>query len=80
MDENGKNPQTPYSINKIQIERDLSELADKSFSPIALRLATAFGPSPRIRFDLVINMLCGMVVVTKNYFKFKVKHGGQMYI
>ena len=66
MDENGEtNPQTPYSLNKIQIERDLSDLADKTFSPIALRLATVFGPSPRIRFDLVINMLCGMAVVNK---------------
>jgi len=58
-------PQTPYSLNKLQIEQDLSDLADESFSPIALRFATVFGISPRIRFDLVINMLCGMAVTQK---------------
>jgi nucleoside-diphosphate-sugar epimerase len=58
-------PQTAYSLNKIQIEQELSELADDSFSPIALRLATVFGLSPRMRFDLVINMLCGMAVTSK---------------
>ena len=66
MDEDGETaPQTPYSLNKLQIEQDLSDLADESFSPIALRLATVFGISPRIRFDLVINMLCGMAVAQK---------------
>ncbi len=59
------NPQTPYSLNKVQIEEDLIELADSSFSPIALRLGTVFGVSPRIRFDVVINMLCGMAVSLK---------------
>jgi nucleoside-diphosphate-sugar epimerase len=66
LDENGPvNPQTPYSLNKLQIEQDLAELADSTFSPIALRLATVFGSSPRIRFDVVINMLCGMAVAQK---------------
>jgi len=59
------NPQTPYSLNKLQIEGDLEKIADKDFSPIVLRLATVFGPSPRIRFDLVINMFCGMAVSEK---------------
>ena len=59
------NPQTPYSLNKVQIEEDLTELADSSFSPIALRLSTVFGASPRMRFDVVINMLCGMAVTQK---------------
>ncbi len=59
------NPQTPYSLNKLQVEEDLADLADASFSPIALRLATVFGASPRIRFDVVINMLCGMAIVEK---------------
>ncbi|HEY4487173.1 MAG TPA: SDR family oxidoreductase [Candidatus Paceibacterota bacterium] len=55
-------PLTPYSRNKLAIEKDLAGLADDSFSPIALRFATAYGLSPRIRLDLVINMLIGMAV------------------
>jgi nucleoside-diphosphate-sugar epimerase len=58
------NPQTPYSKNKLEIEAGLSDLADESFSPIALRFATIFGLSPRIRFDVVINMLCGMALTS----------------
>jgi len=57
-------PQTPYSLNKLQIEQDLRALAGNGFSPIALRFATAFGPSPRLRFDIVINMLVGMALTT----------------
>jgi nucleoside-diphosphate-sugar epimerase len=65
VDENSPtHPQTPYSLNKLQVEQDLHALADKNFSPVALRFATAFGMSPRIRFDLVTNMLAGMAFTT----------------
>lgn len=57
-------PQTPYSLNKLQIENDLKKLGDGSFTPIIFRFATAFGLSPRIRFDLVVNMLTGMAYTT----------------
>jgi len=64
-EESQTNPQTPYSINKLQVEKGLSLLSDKNFSPIALRFGTVYGMSPRMRFDVVINMLCGMALVTK---------------
>lgn len=57
-------PLTNYSMNKLEIEKELSKLASKNFSPIALRFSTVFGFSPRIRLDLVINMLC-MLAITK---------------
>lgn len=57
-------PQTPYSINKVQIEEDLAKITDQSFTPIILRFATLFGLSPRIRFDVVINMFCAMAFTT----------------
>ena len=61
LDEKGlTNPQTYYSVNKLQVEEDLASISDKEFSPIALRLATVFGISPRMRFDIVVNMLCGL--------------------
>lgn len=57
------NPQTGYSLNKLQIEEDLASICGPSFSPIALRFATIFGSSPRIRFDVVVNMLVAMAAV-----------------
>ena len=59
------NPQTPYSINKLQVEQGLLELSDENFVPIALRFGTVYGISPRIRFDVVINMLCGLALTSK---------------
>jgi nucleoside-diphosphate-sugar epimerase len=51
------NPITPYGISKWKAEIDLKQLADAHFSPTFLRSATAYGFSPRIRFDLVLNNL-----------------------
>jgi nucleoside-diphosphate-sugar epimerase len=64
-EESETNPQTGYSLNKLQIENDLTEITDRDFTPIILRFATAYGLSPRLRFDLVINMLAGMATATK---------------
>jgi nucleoside-diphosphate-sugar epimerase len=52
-------PQTAYAICKTLVERDVGAMADDDFSPTFLRNATAFGASPRMRFDLVINNLAG---------------------
>lgn len=53
------NPQTPYARSKVDIENALTEMANEDFSPVYLRNATAFGVSPRLRFDIVVNNLCG---------------------
>ena len=66
LNENSEtNPQTGYSLNKLQIEQDLGSIACEKFFPICLRFATIFGVSSRIRFDVVINMLVGMVLTEK---------------
>jgi nucleoside-diphosphate-sugar epimerase len=52
-------PLTAYAECKLLVERDLKAMADASFCPTYLRNATAYGASPRQRFDLVVNNLCG---------------------
>jgi len=59
------NPQTSYAECKVLVERDLGEMAGADFCPVFLRNATAYGPSPRMRFDIVINDLCALAWTTK---------------
>jgi nucleoside-diphosphate-sugar epimerase len=51
------NPLTAYAKCKIAVENDVSKLADDNFSPVFLRNGTAYGASPRMRFDIVLNDL-----------------------
>lgn len=62
------NPVTPYAMSKVYVERDVSAMASDSFSPVFLRNATAYGVSPRIRFDLVINNLVAWAYTTGRIF------------
>lgn len=58
------NPVTPYGKSKVMVEQDVSKMADDNFSPTFLRSATAYGVSPRLRFDLVINNLTAWAYTT----------------
>ncbi len=58
------NPQTAYAECKVLVERDVTALADDNFSPTFMRNATAFGASPRMRFDIVLNNLAGLAWTT----------------
>lgn len=60
------NPVTPYGISKVRVEQDVSKLADDDFSPTFLRSGTAYGVSPRLRFDLVLNNLVAWAYTTGN--------------
>jgi nucleoside-diphosphate-sugar epimerase len=64
-EESEVNPLTAYAECKVMVERDVSALADDYFSPTFLRNATAYGASPRIRFDVVLNNLSGMAWTQK---------------
>lgn len=66
LDENAPtNPQTAYAKCKVLVERDVGGMADDGFSPTFLRNATAYGTSPRMRFDIVLNNLSGLAWTTK---------------
>ena len=57
-------PITPYAVSKVRVEDDLHDLASDDFSPVSLRNATAFGFSPRLRADIVVNNLVGWAYLT----------------
>lgn len=66
IDESGEvNPLTAYAQCKVKVEQDLAKLASDSFTPTYLRNATAYGASPRQRFDIVVNNLAGLAYTTK---------------
>ncbi|MCD4788092.1 MAG: SDR family oxidoreductase [Desulfobacterales bacterium] len=58
------NPVTPYGVSKVRVEAALSQMADANFSPTYLRASTAYGVSPRLRFDLVTNNLTAWAFTT----------------
>lgn len=64
-EESLSNPQTAYGKSKILAEQDIRHLANENFSPVYMRNATAFGFSPRHRFDIVVNNLAGFAKVDR---------------
>jgi nucleoside-diphosphate-sugar epimerase len=64
-EESRVNPQSAYAVCKTLVEHDVKALARKGFSPTFMRNATAYGASPRMRFDIVLNNLAGLAWTTK---------------
>lgn len=64
-EESPVNPQTAYAVCKTLVERDVKKLANDSFSPTFMRNATAYGASPSMRFDIVLNNLAGLAWTMK---------------
>jgi nucleoside-diphosphate-sugar epimerase len=64
-EESAVNPQTAYGICKTLVERDVQAMATEKFVPTYLRNATAYGASPRMRFDIVLNDLAGLAWTRK---------------
>ena len=58
------NPVTPYGVSKVKVEAGLTKMADQNFSPTYIRASTAYGVSPRLRFDLVSNNLTAWAFTT----------------
>jgi nucleoside-diphosphate-sugar epimerase len=58
------NPVTPYGHSKVNVEKAVTKLAGDDFSPTYLRSGTAYGVSPRLRFDLVLNNLTAWAFCT----------------
>ena len=57
-------PLTAYAESKVRSERSLAEMTSDDFSPVSLRFATAYGVSPRLRLDIVLNNLVGWALTT----------------